>query len=85
MSNLTYIEIMNSTGKPLVWLHLTGTWRIIDRIDPDAIVTVEVFEKKKTLQTPRRVIELCQQRLRRCDALSEREEVEYESQEKAPT
>ena len=48
---------------------LTGTWRIIYRIDPDAIVIVEVFEKK-TPQTPRRVIELCQQRLRRYDALS---------------
>jgi phage-related protein len=48
---------------------LTGTWRIIYRIDPDAIVIAEVFEKK-TSQTPRRVIELCQQRLRRYDALS---------------
>lgn len=38
----------------------TGTWRIIYRIDPDAIIIVEVFEKK-TPQTPRRVIELCQQ------------------------
>jgi len=40
-----------------------GTWRIIYRIDPDAIVIVEVFEKK-TPRTPRRVIEICQQRLR---------------------
>jgi phage-related protein len=48
---------------------LTGTWRIIYRIDPDAIVIVEVFEKK-TPQTPRRVIEVCQQRLRRYDMLS---------------
>jgi phage-related protein len=47
----------------------TGTWRIIYRIDSDAIVIVEVFEKK-TPQTPRRVIELCQQRLRRYDTLS---------------
>ena len=47
----------------------TGTWRIIYRIDPDAIVIVEVFEKK-TPRTPRRVIELCQQRLRRYDTLS---------------
>jgi len=37
---------------------LTGTWRIIYRIDADAIVIVEVFEEKTT-QTPRRVIELC--------------------------
>jgi phage-related protein len=48
---------------------LTGTWRIIYRIDADAILIVEVFEKK-TPQTPRRVIELCQQRLRRYDILS---------------
>jgi phage-related protein len=47
----------------------TGTWRIIYRIDSDAIVIVEVFEKK-TPQTPRRVIELCQQRLHRYDTLS---------------
>ena len=48
---------------------LTGTWRIIYRIDQDAIVIVEVFEKKAS-RTPRRVIELCQQRLRRYDTLS---------------
>jgi len=47
-----------------------GTWRIIFRIDPDAIVIAEVFEKK-TPQTPRRVIELCQQRLRRYDMFSQ--------------
>ena len=48
----------------------TGTWRIIYRIDPDAIIMVEVFEKK-TPQTPRRMIALCQQRLRRYDTLSQ--------------
>ena len=47
----------------------TGTWRIIYRIDPDAIIIVEVFEKK-TPQMPRRVIEVCQHRLRRYDMLS---------------
>jgi phage-related protein len=47
----------------------TGTWRIIYRIDLDAIIIVEVFEKK-TPQTPQRVIALCQQRLRRYDTLS---------------
>jgi phage-related protein len=48
---------------------ITGTWRIIYRIGADAVVIVEVFEKK-TPQTPRRVIERCQQRLRRYDTLS---------------
>jgi phage-related protein len=39
------------------------TWRVVYRIDPDAIVLVEVFGKK-TGKTPRNVIELCQQRLK---------------------
>jgi phage-related protein len=43
------------------------TWRIIYRIDPDAIVLCEVFEKK-TPRTPKSVIDVCQQRLRRYDA-----------------
>lgn len=43
------------------------TWRIIYRIDPDAIVICEVFEKK-TPRTPKSVINVCQQRLRRYDA-----------------
>jgi phage-related protein len=34
------------------------TWRIIDRIDPDAIVIADVFQKT-TQQTPKRVIEDC--------------------------
>lgn len=41
-----------------------STWRIIYRIDTDAIVIAEIFQKK-TNQTPRSVIEVCQQRLRR--------------------
>ena len=43
------------------------TWRIIYRIDPDAIVICEVFEKK-TPRTPKSVIDVCQQRLRWYDA-----------------
>jgi len=43
------------------------TWRIIYRMDPDAIVICEVFEKK-TQRTPKSVIDVCQQRLRRYDA-----------------
>ncbi|MBI4384651.1 MAG: type II toxin-antitoxin system RelE/ParE family toxin [Nitrospinae bacterium] len=39
------------------------TWRIIYRIDADAVVILEVFEKK-TNQTPRRVIETCQTRIK---------------------
>lgn len=42
------------------------TWRIVYRVDSDAIVIAEVFSKK-TQATPRHVIEVCQQRLRAYD------------------
>ena len=38
-------------------------WRIIYRADPDAIVILEVFEKK-TRKTPPEVIDTCRRRLR---------------------
>ena len=44
------------------------TWRIIYRIDPDAILILEVFEKKTT-KTPRKVIETCERRLARYDSI----------------
>ncbi len=43
------------------------TWRIVYRIDEDAIIILEVFEKK-TNQTPKQVIEVCKQRLAAYDA-----------------
>ena len=46
------------------------TWRMIYRIDLDAIVLCEVFEKK-TQRTPKSIIDVCQQRLRRYDADAE--------------
>ncbi|MEP7012730.1 MAG: type II toxin-antitoxin system RelE/ParE family toxin [Acidobacteriota bacterium] len=39
-----------------------ATWRVIYRIDPDAIVIVEVL-KKKTQATPKATIEVCRRRL----------------------
>jgi len=39
------------------------TWRIIYRIDPDAIVIAEVF-RKKTRKTPPEVIDMSQKRLK---------------------
>jgi phage-related protein len=41
-------------------------WRIVCRVDPDAIVILEVFSKK-TRATPRSVIETCIRRLREYD------------------
>jgi phage-related protein len=43
------------------------TWRIIYRIDVDAIVILEVFEKKDR-KTPKIVVDTCKRRLRRYDA-----------------
>jgi phage-related protein len=42
------------------------TWRIVYRIDPDAIIIVEVFSKK-TARTPKRILDLCQKRLKDYD------------------
>ena len=44
------------------------TWRIIYRLDPDAIILVEVFSKK-TKKTPSEVIATSQKRLRVYDDL----------------
>ncbi len=38
-------------------------WRIVFRVDPDAVVILEVFNKK-TNRTPIQVIEVCKKRLR---------------------
>lgn len=42
------------------------TWRIVYRLDEDAVVIVDVFQKT-TQQTPRRTVDECQRRLRRYD------------------
>lgn len=49
-----------------------STWRIVYRTDPDAIVIVEVFEKK-TAKTPKRIVEASKDRLRRYDDLAKKE------------
>lgn len=45
-------------------------WRVVYRIDEDAIVIVEVFRKKST-KTPKTVVDACQKRLRYYDAVVE--------------
>jgi phage-related protein len=49
-----------------------STWRIVYRLDPDAVVIGEVF-RKTTPRTPRQVIEDCRRRLRQYE-LASREE-----------
>lgn len=50
-----------------------AAFRIMYRLDPDAIVILEVFSKK-TKQTPTSVIQACQRRLRDYDRLMGTEE-----------
>jgi phage-related protein len=40
-----------------------ATWRIVYRVDPDAVVILEVF-RKTTAKTPVSVIDTCKRRLR---------------------
>jgi phage-related protein len=46
-----------------------GTWRLMYRIDSDAIVILEVFAKK-TPTTPKAVIDICRKRLKEYDHAS---------------
>jgi len=43
------------------------TWRIIYRIFTDAVLILEVFEKK-TNKTPKSIIDICKQRINRYEA-----------------
>lgn len=45
----------------------TKNWRIIYRIDADAIVVLEVFQKK-TQETPKYVIDKCKGRIKQYDS-----------------
>ena len=47
----------------------SGTFRIVYRVDPDAVIIFEVF-KKKTRQTPKPVIEACQRGIKEYDRLT---------------
>ncbi len=49
--------------------HPGQTCRIVYRLDPDAIVILDVF-RKTTQRTPQRVLLECRKRLRRYDAAS---------------
>lgn len=60
---------MPSIGARCYELRIKDTdivWRIIYRIDKEAILIVEIF-KKKTKETPRYVIDACKARLRQYD------------------
>jgi phage-related protein len=44
-----------------------STWRVLYRVDSDAVLILEVFQKK-TSKTPRAVIETCKRRAKLYDA-----------------
>ena len=44
----------------------SGQWRLIYRVDSDAIVIAEVFAKKSA-KTPKAVLEVCRRRLKEYD------------------
>jgi phage-related protein len=46
-----------------------GAWRVMYRIDDDAVVILEVFQKK-TGKTPKRVLEICRARAAEYDRVS---------------
>jgi len=43
-----------------------NTWRIIYRVDDDAIIILEIF-KKKTQLTPKNIIDICKKRIKEYD------------------
>ena len=49
-----------------------NTWRIMYRLDPDAVVIIEVF-RKTTPRTPRHVVADCRRRLRQYDSAGREE------------
>jgi phage-related protein len=72
---MPHVRPMPSIGRRCYELRIvdaTRTWRIVYRLDADAIVIADVFPKT-TRATPRRVIEECQRRLGAYDRANEPE------------
>ena len=70
-----FIEMPRSRPMPSVGtrcheLRITDvgvSWRIVYRVDAEAIILLEVFAKK-TSKTPNRIIDLCKKRIREYDS-----------------
>lgn len=66
---LPHSRPMTTVGRGMHELRIVdenATWRIMYRIDSDAILILEVFSKK-TAKTPKHVIEVCKKRAARYD------------------
>ena len=64
-------RLMPSVGPRCAELRIVDedkTWRIVYRVDFDAVLIADVFAKK-TKSTPKTVIDVCKKRLRTYDAL----------------
>ncbi|MEO0967568.1 MAG: type II toxin-antitoxin system RelE/ParE family toxin [Cyanobacteria bacterium J06639_18] len=68
MPHSRQMSIIGSNCHELRIVDKDKTWRIIYRIDPDSILILDVFAKK-TQQTPKSVIKVCQKRLKQYDEL----------------
>jgi phage-related protein len=69
---LPHLRPMQSLGTRCHELRIVDertAWRILLRIDRDAIVILDVF-RKTTSQTPQHVLEACKSRLKRYDGLA---------------
>ena len=66
---LPHSRPMPSIGRRIHELRIIDekhTWRIVYRLDPDAVIIGEVFAKK-TQKTPQSVIDTCKQRFKQYD------------------
>ena len=69
--SLPHSRPMPGIGKRVHELRINDknqTWRIIHRLDPDAVVILEVFSKRSK-ETPKSVIDVCKERLKAYDAV----------------
>jgi phage-related protein len=69
---MPHSRAMPAVGRRCHELRITDerdTWRIVYRVDPDAIVIAGVFAKK-TQQTPQAMLETCRRRLKGYDDAS---------------
>ena len=67
MPQLRPMPIIGSHCHELRVVDVNTTWRVIYRIDTDAIVILEVFSKK-TRETPQSVTNACKKRIKDYDA-----------------
>jgi len=66
---MTYIaNIIGARCNELRIVDKDHTWRIVYRLDVDAVVIAEVFSKK-TQQTPKHVLTICRRRLQQYDRI----------------